>query len=216
MQRSRRVDARGADFAYCVTTWDDETGDAERVEYDEHGRPIRRAVVTRFPRERWEDDVVGEAAWFDADDRLVRRSPVLLGRSLLLGFHLNNNAAYRFALGDAAGAEAPLYEAAEIVPRDGGQWHWCLLQNAAELMAVRGAYDVAALLLGFTDKSFESWIDGRQATEEMQRNRLAALLEGALPRAEYRRLLEQGRALSLFEADHLAGFIKDERPRLRV
>lgn len=85
MQRSRRVDARGADFAYCVTTWDDETGDAERVEYDEHGRPIRRAVVTRFPRERWEDDVVGEAAWFDADDRLVRRSPVLLGRSLLLG-----------------------------------------------------------------------------------------------------------------------------------
>ena len=49
------------------------------------------------------------------------------------------------------GAVAPLFEAAEIVPRDGGQWHWCLLQNAAELLARRGSADVAALLLGFAD-----------------------------------------------------------------
>ncbi len=138
------------------------------------------------------------------------------GRSLLLGFHLNNNAAYRMALGDFDGAVAPLYEAAEIVPRDGGQWHWCLLQNAAELLATRGAFDVAALLVGFTDKSFEGWIDGRQATEEMQRNRLSATLEAALGRTERDRLLQQGRALTLFEADHLAGFIKTERQRLKV
>jgi hypothetical protein len=135
---------------------------------------------------------------------------------LQLGFQLNNNAAYRFALGDPEGAVAPLYEAAEIVPRDGGQWHWCLLQNAAELLATRGSFDVAALLLGFTDKSFEGWIDGRQATEEMQRNRLAATLEAALTRPESERLIQQGRGLSLFEADHLAGFIKTERPRLKV
>lgn len=138
------------------------------------------------------------------------------GRSLHLGFQLNNNAAYRFALGAPEGAAAPLYEAAEIVPRDGGQWHWCLLQNAAELLASRGAFDVAALLVGFTDKSFEGWVDGRQATEEMQRNRLAAVLAEALPRGERERLMQQGRALSLFEADHLAGFIKTERPRLKV
>lgn len=138
------------------------------------------------------------------------------GRSLQLGFQLNNIAAYRLSLGDAEGAAAPLFEAAEIVPRDGGQWHWCLLQNAAELLATRGAYDVAALLLGFADKSFESWIDGRQATEEMQRNRLAATLEAALSRRERDRLMQQGRALTLFEADHLAGFIKTERPRLKL
>lgn len=138
------------------------------------------------------------------------------GRSLQLGFQLNNIAAYRFALGDPDAAVAPLFEAAEIVPRDGGQWHWCLLQNAAELLATRGAFDVAALLLGFADKSFEGWIDGRQATEEMQRNRLSGTLEAALSRSERDRLVEQGRGLSLFEADHLAGFIKTERPRLKL
>lgn len=138
------------------------------------------------------------------------------GASLQLGFQLNNIAAYRFSLGDAQGAVAPLYEAAEIVPRDGGQWHWCLLQNAAELLATRGSADVAALLLGFADRSFEGWIDGRQATEEMQRSRLVGLLDEALPQGERERLMLQGRALSLFEADHLAGFIRDERPRLRV
>ena len=138
------------------------------------------------------------------------------GRSLQLGFQLNNNAAYRLALGDSEGAAAPLFEAAEIVPRDGGQWHWCLLQNAAELLATRGAYDVAALLLGYVDKGFEGWIDGRQATEEMQRHRLAGILEAALSRSESVRLIQQGRGLSLFEADHLAGFIKNERPRLKV
>ena len=75
---------------------------------------------------------------------------------------------------------------------------------------------MAALLTGFTDRSFEGWIDGRQATEEMQRNRLSAKLEAALGQPERDRLLQQGRALTLFEADHLAGFIKTERQRLKV
>ncbi len=67
-----------------VDTWDDVTGDAMRVEYGEDGRRLRHAVVRRFPREAWEDDVVGEAVWYDGHDRVVRRRPVLLGRSLVL------------------------------------------------------------------------------------------------------------------------------------
>jgi hypothetical protein len=82
--RSKRVESRSAAFAVSVVTWDDETGAAEKVEYDEQGRTVRRAVVRRFPRERWEGDVVGETTWFDGDDRVVRRTPVLLGRTLAL------------------------------------------------------------------------------------------------------------------------------------
>ena len=138
----------------------------------------------------------------------LRRS----GASLQLGFHLNNLAAYHFALGNPRAARAPLYEAAMIVPRDGGNWHWCLLQNAAELIFVGGDSDVAALLLGFTDKSFEGWPDGRQDTEVKQRDRLLRNLGNALAPDRLQRLMEQGRALSLFEADHLAGFIAPKSP----
>jgi hypothetical protein len=142
----------------------------------------------------------------------MRRS----GPSLQLGFHLNNLSAYHLALGNPQAARAPLYEAATIVPRDGGNWHWCLLQNAAELIFFNGDSDVAALLLGFTDISFEGWPDGRQDTEEKQRERLVGNLWNALPPDRLERLILQGRSLSLFEADHLASFITDrpEGPRL--
>jgi hypothetical protein len=83
VKRSKRVESSSNAFAVSIVTWDDETGEAERIEYDADGRTIRRAVVRRFPRADWEDDVVGEATWFDADDRIVRREPVLLGRSLV-------------------------------------------------------------------------------------------------------------------------------------
>ena len=81
MIRKKRVESTSTSFAVSVLTWDDETGAAERIEYDERGRAVRRAVTQRYPRDRWQDDVVGETTWFDADDRVVRREPVLLGRS---------------------------------------------------------------------------------------------------------------------------------------
>ncbi len=84
MIRTKRVVSTSDAFAVRVDVWDDETGKAMRVEYDEEGRPLRRAVVRRFPREAWDDDVVGEAVWYDGQDRIVRRRPVLLGRSLVL------------------------------------------------------------------------------------------------------------------------------------
>ncbi|MBV8257769.1 MAG: hypothetical protein JOZ56_03570 [Actinobacteria bacterium] len=84
MIRKKRIESTSGAFAVRVDTWDDETGEAMRVEYDGDGRPLRRAVVTRFPREAWDDDVVGEAVWYDGHDRVLRRRPVLLGRALVL------------------------------------------------------------------------------------------------------------------------------------
>jgi hypothetical protein len=101
------------------------------------------------------------------------------------------------------------------VPRDGGNWHWCLLQNAAELVFADGDSEAAALLLGFTDKCFERWLDGRQATELLQRDRLFGDLEEALGQDLLDRLMQQGRLLSLFEADHLAGFTGAGSPGTR-
>ena len=64
-----------------------------------------------------------------------------------------------------------------------------------------------------------SRVDGKADTGDRsrpQRRRLIALLGKALPQGELERLLLQGRGLSLFEADHLAGFSGTERPRLKV
>ena len=83
MIRQKRIESSSPSFAVSILTWDDETGDGERIEYDADGNAVRRAVVRRFPRERWEGDVVGEMTWFDADDRELGRTPVLLGRSPL-------------------------------------------------------------------------------------------------------------------------------------
>jgi len=138
----------------------------------------------------------------------LRRS----GASLQLGFHLNNLAAYYLALGNPQAARAPLFDAATIVPRDGGHWHWCLLQNAAELIFFEGDSEVAALLLGLADKRFEGWPDGRQDTERKQRDRLLGNLGNILGQDRLERLMQQGRQLSLFEADHLAGFISARSP----
>lgn len=81
MIRTKRVESTSPSSAVSVVTWDDETGEAEKVVYDADGQTVRRAVVHRYPPDDWEDDVVGEAIWFDADDHVVRREPVLLGRT---------------------------------------------------------------------------------------------------------------------------------------
>ena len=83
MIRRKRIETSSPEFAVRELTWDDETGEAEQVLYDAVGNPVRRAVVRRFPREDWQDDVVGEATWFDADDHELKRTPVLLGRTPL-------------------------------------------------------------------------------------------------------------------------------------
>ena len=81
MIRSKRIESSSPAFALREVTWDDETGEGERVEYDADGNVLRRAVVERFPREHWDGDVVGELTWYDPDDRVLGREPVLLGRA---------------------------------------------------------------------------------------------------------------------------------------
>ena len=81
MIRKKRVQSTSPEFAVRIVTWDDETGAATKIDYDDRGNPVRRAVVERFPRERWQDDIVGEAVWYDGQDCVVKREPVLLGRT---------------------------------------------------------------------------------------------------------------------------------------
>ncbi len=66
MLRSRRVESTSPEFRTAVVSWDEETGNAVRIEFGADGELLRHAIATRFPRERWEGDVIGEAVWYDA------------------------------------------------------------------------------------------------------------------------------------------------------
>ena len=133
------------------------------------------------------------------------------GAPLQLGVMLTNMACYNYAMGRTEPPKALLREAALHMPRTDSSWHWCLVQGMAELHAHEGRPEVAALLLGYTDQRFESWADGRQETEILQRDRILLLLDAVLPPAERDRLIEQGRALTHYEADHQAGLYPGER-----
>lgn len=127
-----------------------------------------------------------------------------LGTPQELGYQLNNLAIYAMSAGDLPAAKAYLAEAMTLVPRDGTNWHWCLLQNAAEMASLEGSSGVAALLLGYTDGRFGTFADGRQKTETMQRERIIARLEVAILPAELAKLLQDGQKLGWHEADALA------------
>jgi hypothetical protein len=62
--------------AYSVTNWDDETGDADIVEYDERGRIVCRHEWRIFGGLAVASDVVGEMVTFDAEGRETRRRPL--------------------------------------------------------------------------------------------------------------------------------------------
>jgi hypothetical protein len=53
-----------------------------RIGYAQRELP-RRAIVTHFPREQWDSDVIGETVWYEAADQEIRREPVHLGRAPL-------------------------------------------------------------------------------------------------------------------------------------
>jgi predicted ATPase/DNA-binding winged helix-turn-helix (wHTH) protein len=119
---------------------------------------------------------------------------------------VGNLCAYYMSAGDYEAARRLVAECGRTMPRDDKNGMWCLIQNAAELLAYDGALETAALLLGHADAGFDTWEDGRQKTEAMQRERVVALLAGAgMTDAERERFVQQGRALSVFEAEVLAG-----------
>lgn len=82
MLRSRRVESTSTEFSVSVVAWDEENGNGLRIEYGDDGELLRHAIVTRFPREQWDGDLVGEIVWYDADDRELRSEPLHLGRTL--------------------------------------------------------------------------------------------------------------------------------------
>lgn len=124
---------------------------------------------------------------------------------LHLSNQLGNIAAYLYWLEDVEAANEAHLESAPLMWPDGSYWHLCVLQNAAEWRYWRGDHTEAALLLGIVDTRLRSWPDGRQATEQMQRDRLAERLIEALGEVNYLRLLEQGGELGLEDAQPLAG-----------
>ena len=79
---SRRVESTSPHFRVAVLSWDEETGNALRLEYGNDGELLRHAIVTHFRREQWDGDVIGEMVWYDAADQELSREPVHLGRAL--------------------------------------------------------------------------------------------------------------------------------------
>lgn len=78
------------------------------------------------------------------------------------------------------------------------------MQNGAERLYWLGEHTNAALILGIVDNIIRNWPDGRQATEQMQRDRLGERLSAALGKPEYERLLAQGETLDLADAEQLS------------
>jgi hypothetical protein len=83
MLRSRRIESSSPDFAVSVVARDEESGNAIRLEYGADRQLLRHAIASRFPREHWQGDVIGEAVWYDEQGEEIRRAPVLLGRAPL-------------------------------------------------------------------------------------------------------------------------------------
>ena len=71
----------GPGVAYHAVTWDDETGDAEIVEYDADGRQLRRFSWIHWdPAPRVGPTAqIGEVIEYDSAGTEVRRSPVVRG-----------------------------------------------------------------------------------------------------------------------------------------
>lgn len=149
----------------------------------------------------WSGDTV------DAIELATRVMPQVrtLGNAEEHAGQITNLCSYLMASGDYEGARTLHIEGTPRMPRDDKNGMWCVIQNAAELAAYDGRAETAALLLGFADAGFDSWEDGRQWTEVMQRKRIVALLEAArMTEADRAQLIVQGGALSLFEAEMLA------------
>jgi hypothetical protein len=83
MLRSRRIESTSPEFAVSVVARDQESGNAIRLEYGADRQLLRHAIASRFPREQWLGDVIGEEVWYDEQGEEVRREPVLLGRAPL-------------------------------------------------------------------------------------------------------------------------------------
>src|SRR5712691_5122494 len=65
VKRTQREIIDKGGVAYTVTTWDDETGDAEILEFDDAQALVRRCTWAIWSEDKRHGDVIGEAVWFD-------------------------------------------------------------------------------------------------------------------------------------------------------
>ena len=77
--RTRREEVNSPTVAHTIAVWDDETGDAELVEYGHDGQIRRRAVISHWPdvNDAKPGDVVGETIWYGPDGAELERRPIL-------------------------------------------------------------------------------------------------------------------------------------------
>jgi hypothetical protein len=75
MRTCHEIVDRGG-VAYTVSTWDDETGDAEILEFDSRDSLLRRGVLTYWTQGTRDGEVVGSAVWFDANGVELERRPL--------------------------------------------------------------------------------------------------------------------------------------------
>jgi hypothetical protein len=76
VKRTHREVVNRGRVAYTVSTWDDETGDAEILEYDSRDALLRRGSLTYWSHGTKDGEVVGEAVWFDPDGGELERRPL--------------------------------------------------------------------------------------------------------------------------------------------
>ena len=149
----------------------------------------------------------------DAIELVLRVLPELRlhGNAQEYAGQLYNLCAYYVASGDYELARPLVAECGALMPRDDKNSMWCIIQNAAALLAHDGKLENAALLLGYVDAGFASWEDGRQITEAIQRERLTGLLDASgMPVLRQQQLIAQGAGLSAFEAELLAGITRPD------
>jgi hypothetical protein len=118
---------------------------------------------------------------------------------------LCNLAGYRLHNYDVAEAAAAAAEALGLSRAIGQDYLAVMcLEHLALVLALRGAFEPAATVLGFVDAHYRSAGQTREWLEQAGHDRLVAKLVGALPAERLERLLTDGAACAAETVDALA------------
>jgi predicted ATPase/DNA-binding winged helix-turn-helix (wHTH) protein len=131
----------------------------------------------------------------------ARRRHALASLALIL----SNLAGYRLSNGDLPGAKRAAEEALRL-SRAVSQDYLAVmsLEHIAQAMALEGALDTAAGLLGFTDAHYRLAGQSRERQEQLGYEKLEALLQAKLPRDRLTTLRETGARWTSQTADEAA------------
>jgi hypothetical protein len=118
---------------------------------------------------------------------------------------LCNLAGYRLHGDDVPGAAAAAAEALGLSRAIGQDYLAVMcLEHLALVLALRGAFEPAATVLGFVDAHYRTAGQTRESLEQAGHDRLVARLAAALPADRLDRLLAEGAACAAEAVDALA------------